>query len=77
MKNQGGVNDTNGYSFSPYLQMVVIIKKGKNVNYAGFNDTKSIYLMKAHIVSSQQTRPRKITDKDLVKLLKESHFYLK
>jgi len=29
------------------------------VNHAGFDDAKRIYLMKAHIVSSQQTRSRK------------------
>ena len=34
-------------------------KKGENVNHAGFNDAKNIYLMKTHIVSSQQTRSRK------------------
>jgi len=33
--------------FTPNLQMVVIIKKGENVNHVGFDDAKSIYLMKA------------------------------
>jgi len=59
LKNQGGVNDTNGYSFTPYLKMVVIIKKGENMNHAGFDDAKRIYLIKAQIDSSQHTRSRK------------------
>ena len=42
-----------------YLMMIAIIKKGKNVNHARFDDVKRIYLMKAQIISSQQTRSRK------------------
>jgi len=38
LQNQGGVNYIDKYSFvfTPNLQMIVIIKKGKNVNNAGF-----------------------------------------
>ena len=39
--------------------MVVIIKKGENVNHTGFDDAKRTYLMKTRIVSSQQTISRK------------------
>jgi len=42
LQNQGGVNYTNRYSFvfTPNLLMVVIIKKGENVNHAGYDDVK-------------------------------------
>ena len=41
LQNQGGVNYTDRYSFiffTPNLQMIVIIKKEENMNYAGFDD---------------------------------------
>ena len=42
LQNQGGVNYTSRYSFvfTPNLQMVVIFKKGENVNHAGFDDVE-------------------------------------
>ena len=46
LQNQGGVNYTDRYSFvfTPNLQMIIIIKKGENVNHAGFDDAKKSLL---------------------------------
>ena len=46
LQNQGGVNYTDRSFFvvAPNLQMVVIIKKGKNVNHASFDDVKKNFL---------------------------------
>ena len=46
LQNLGGVNYTDRSFFvvAPNLQMVVIIKKGKNVNNAGFDDVKKNFL---------------------------------
>jgi len=40
--------------FTPYPKMVVIIKKGENVNvyHAGFNDAKKFYLMSTDWIKS-------------------------
>ena len=43
LQNQGRVNYTDRYFFvvvAPNLHMVVIIKKGENVNHVGFDDVK-------------------------------------
>ena len=43
LQNQGVVNYTDRYFFvviAPNLQVIVIIKKGENVNHAGFDDVK-------------------------------------
>ena len=37
-----------------YLIMVVIIKNGKNVNHAGFNDAKKIYLIMVVIIKKRE-----------------------
>ena len=46
--------------FTPYLKMVVIIKKGEDANayHASFGDAKK-FIWWAHIDSSKQTRSRK------------------
>ena len=54
LQNKGGVKlYTNGYYFvvvAPNLQVVVIIKKGENVNHEDFHDVKKIkpWIMRRH-----------------------------
>ena len=42
LQNQGGVNyiQIDIFFVASNLQMIVIIKKGENVNHAGFDDVK-------------------------------------
>ena len=42
LQNQWGVTTQIDILFTLNLQMVVIIKKGENVNHAGFDDAKRI-----------------------------------
>jgi len=49
LKNQGGVNDPNRFFFTPNLQMVIIIKKGENVNHASYDDVKKNILLGKHL----------------------------